>query len=134
MNSREANLLITKASLIDPFMTPDPDRAEAWAELLPEVSLEVGFEALRVHYRSENSRITPAIILAFAGVRDEVESQYEDITEAVVAADRARALQEAGVTEAEYLEHAHDIEWLREKFPPVVTALPATVDEDGEPE
>jgi hypothetical protein len=125
VNAVEVNIMLTKAALVDPRMKRvDEDeafeRAVLWAELLDDVSLEDGLAAVREHYRSSNDAIMPADILTRAGWVE--PSPYENITARVAAEQKRRALEAAGVTEAEFEKHQHDAAWIRKHFP---DALPA---------
>ena len=119
MNAREANVFLTKAAMLDPRMKRlDPaeqaDMASMWAEVLEDVSLGDALEAVRVHYRSSGLAITPADVVRLAQVEE--PSPWKDITAEIVAESKARALEAAGVTEAEYEAHKDDAAWVRAKF------------------
>lgn len=68
MNAIEANVLLTKATLIDPRLSrPAAERveqAEAWAAVLADVQLGEAIEAMRHHYRHESRSLMPADIVA----------------------------------------------------------------------
>lgn len=71
MNAAEANVLLTKAALVDRWMkfgTPQELAAAAkeWAIVLADVPLEVALEALAAHYSTERRSIMPADIVDFA--------------------------------------------------------------------
>lgn len=73
MNADEANVLLTKAALVDRWMrfgTPQELAAAAkeWATVLADVSLDTAFEALSAHYATERRSIMPADIVEFAPV------------------------------------------------------------------
>jgi hypothetical protein len=126
VNAVEVNIMLTKAALVDPRMKRVDedeafDRAVLWAELLDDVSLEDGLVAVREHYRSSNDAIMPADILARAGWVE--PSPYENITARVAAEQKRRALEAAGVTEAEFDAHQHDAAWIRAHFPNAIGPL-----------
>lgn len=60
MNAREANALLTTAALADPRVKPDADVAERWAELLADVSLRDGLQALTIFQRDSTDWLVPA--------------------------------------------------------------------------
>ena len=71
MNAAEANVLLTKAALVDrwmKFQTPQEAAAAAkeWATVLTDVSLDTALEALTAHYATERRSIMPADIVDFA--------------------------------------------------------------------
>ncbi|MGI0521814.1 hypothetical protein ABY45_14660 [Microbacterium maritypicum] len=73
MNAGEANVLLTKAALVDRWMkfgTPQELAAAAkeWATVLADVPLDVALEALSAHYAIERRSIMPADIVDFAPV------------------------------------------------------------------
>jgi hypothetical protein len=120
MNSRETNVFLTQAALLDPRMKrTDPvdqaDMAAAWAEVLADVALSAALVSLTVHYRSRTTSIMPADVLRGAGV--EGSSPIPDITAEVVSDDMRRALETAGVTADEVRAHRGDAAWLRAHFP-----------------
>ena len=93
MNAAEANVLLTKAALVDRWMkfgTPQEAAAAAkeWATVLAEVPLEAGLEALAAHYATERRSIMPADIVDFAPVLRS-SSYAGNITEQRLAAERA---------------------------------------------
>lgn len=91
MNAREANVLLTKATLIDPRLSRPAaeraDQAEAWAAVLADVPLEVGAAAVRDHYRVETRTVMPADIIAAVPVPSSV-SDAGNVTEQRLAAER----------------------------------------------
>lgn len=96
----EANVVLTKAALLDPRMKRvDPveqaDMATAWAEVLADVPLEQALTAVTEHYRMSRDAIMPADILERVGVVDEPASPYRNIT-----AELAAKALEAGDTPA----------------------------------
>ncbi|MEV8023358.1 hypothetical protein [Microbacterium sp. NPDC080220] len=70
MTPREVNVLLTNAALLDARLRREPEEraqmATAWAQILADVSLEVGMAALQQHYREETRPIMPADIAALA--------------------------------------------------------------------
>lgn len=70
MTPREVNVLLTNAALLDARLRREPEEraqmATAWAQILSDVSLEVGMAALQQHYREETRPIMPADIVAVA--------------------------------------------------------------------
>lgn len=120
MNAIEVNVILTKAALIDPFIVPDPDRAEEWAEVLDGVSFDEGLAAMRAHYATSSDRLMPAHILARVGG---AESRVPDITGEVLEQSKREALAAAGVTEAEFDAHQNDRAWLAAHFPEHMEAL-----------
>lgn len=73
MNAAEANVLLTKAALVDRWMkfgTPQELAAAAkeWATVLADVPLGTALEALTAHYATERRSIMPADIVDFAPV------------------------------------------------------------------
>ena len=92
MNAHEANVLLTKAAMVDrwmKFQTPQELAAAAneWASVLADVSLEAGIEALTAHYATERRSIMPADIVEFAPLRS--ASYAGNITEQRLARERA---------------------------------------------
>lgn len=83
MTPREANVLLTRAALLDPRMKrvdsrEQADMAEAWASALSRrgVTLEAAVDAVEEHYLTSRDAITIADVVALAvspvlpGVRD----------------------------------------------------------------
>lgn len=71
MNADEANVLLTKAALVDRWMrfsTPQElvEAAREWAITLASIPLDVALEALAAHYATERRSIMPADIVDFA--------------------------------------------------------------------
>lgn len=70
MTPREANVLLTQAALLDGRLRREPEEraqmAVAWAEVLADVTIEVGMSALAVHYREQSRTVMPADIVAIA--------------------------------------------------------------------
>lgn len=123
MNSGEALALLTKAALIDPRMKrADPhewaDMATAWADVLDDVTLADAADALRRLQRGRrgtDAPILPGDILDEIGEVVAAPGIGEDLTEQL---GMRRALEDAGVTEAEYRAHAHDRAWVEATFGP----------------
>jgi hypothetical protein len=125
VNGVEVNILLTKAALRDPRMkrvdaVEQADMAEEWATDLADVTLVDAIGAMRAHYRTSRDPIMLADILSRVGWVE--PSPYENITARVAAEQKRRALEAAGVTEAEFDAHQHDAAWIRAHFP---DALPA---------
>lgn len=120
MTPTEANVLLTKAGMVDPRMRRvDPmeaaDRAEAWADLLGDVSLADALEAMHEHYQSSTDALMPAHIMDRVAPVDPWAA-LPDVTAEVVEESRVQALAAAGVTEEEFRAHEHDAAWLRARF------------------
>ena len=68
MSPREANVLLTRAALIDSRLRRVPEEraqmAIEWADVLASVPLELAIEAMREHYREQTRSIMPADIVA----------------------------------------------------------------------
>lgn len=93
MNAAEANVLLTKAALVDRWMkfgTPQELAAAAteWAAVLVHVPLDVALEALSAHYATERRSIMPADIVDFAPPLRS-SSHAGNITEQRLARERA---------------------------------------------
>lgn len=137
----EANVLLTRAALIDPRMKRnDPveqaDMAEAWAEVLADVAPADAARAMREHYATETRPLMPADVRAILGLGPLQRDSIPSIDAEVLAASKARVLAAAGVTAEEYAAHEHDFEWVRARFGPVLQLDAPThpFDENGEPE
>lgn len=117
MNAREANVLLTRAALLDPRMKrvdvgEQADMASAWADVLEDVALAVALEAVTVHYRVSSTALMPADVLEYAGVTADPWAGVRDL-------DRENYLEQleaAGVTEAEVEAHRGDRAWVEAKF------------------
>lgn len=75
MSPREVNILLTKAALLDPRMKrtdqrEQADMAIAWAEVLADVTLADGINAVNAHYATDTRAVTPADIRAHADSDD----------------------------------------------------------------
>jgi len=108
--------------MIDPRMrrldpTENADRAEVWAEILADVTLEDAFGAMRDHYATSTEGLLPAHIMDRCAPVDPWVN-LPDITDEVMRESKLRALAAAGVTEAEFDAHEDDPVWLVSKFPP----------------
>lgn len=91
MNAAEANVLLTKAALVDRWMkfsTPQEaaDAAKEWATVLADVELDEALVALADHYASERRSIMPADIVAACPVRS--SSWVGNVTEQRLARER----------------------------------------------
>lgn len=68
MTPREANVLLTRAALLDGRLRREPEEraqmATAWAQVLADVPLEPALEALSAHYREQTRSVMPADIAA----------------------------------------------------------------------
>lgn len=92
MNAAEANVLLTKAALVDRWMkfgTPQELAAASkeWATVLADVPLDVALEALTEHYATERRSIMPADIVEFAPPLRS-SSHAGNVTEQRLAAER----------------------------------------------
>lgn len=117
MTPTEANVLLTKAGIVDPRMRrTDPaeaaDRAEAWAEILSDVALPDALEALAAHYRSSKDALMPADVLEHLGVAPNRWAGIRDLDEE----ENQRRLDAAGVTREDVLAHRHEPGWLERTF------------------
>lgn len=120
MNALEANVVLTKAALLDPRMkridqVEQADMATAWAEALADVDVQEALAAVVAHYRTAREPIMPADILDRVGW--EAPSPYENITARVAADQKRRALEQAGVTEDEFDANKTNPAWIRAHFP-----------------
>lgn len=93
MNASEANVLLTKAALVDRWMkfgTPQELAAAAneWAIVLADVPLDVALEAVSAHYATERRSIMPADIVDFAPPLRS-SSHAGNVTEKRLAQERA---------------------------------------------
>lgn len=96
MNSREANIFLTRVAGLDPRFgfateTEQMNRATAWAEALPDIDLDDALAAAVTHYRETSQRLMPADLVARCRVVDERTQE--------AAAARARWLAERGLSE-----------------------------------
>lgn len=93
MNAHEANVLLTKAAVLDRWMKPgSPEElaaaAREWAVVLADVPLATALDALSAHYAVERRSIMPADIVEFVPpVRS--SSYAGNITEQRLARERA---------------------------------------------
>lgn len=92
MSPREANVLLTKIALVDRWFKRDADsavaQAEAWADLLADVSLDDALAAVTEHYRAEGRSIMPADIVAACVQPQRSASWVGNATEQRLAAER----------------------------------------------
>lgn len=119
MNADESIVFLTRAALLDPRMkrvdpTEYADMAIAWAEVLDDIPLVVALTALRQHYRVSSDTITPADVVEAA--RLAAAAVLPDITDELLAEDMLRQLAAAGVTEAEWRRHGHNLAWVAAHF------------------
>lgn len=64
MNAMEAHVLLTVAGLVDARSSRlNADKAEAWAEILSDITIEEAQTALREHLRESEATVLPAHIL-----------------------------------------------------------------------
>lgn len=122
-------MFLTRAALLDPRMKRvDPreqaDMATAWAEVLDDVVLDDAIAALRSHYRGGSDPITPARVLELCPIPP--APLLPDITAELVAEDMAKQLAAAGVTEAQWRAHGHNLAWVEAHFD--LTAVEAADD------
>lgn len=104
MNAREANVMLTKAALLDARMKRvDPqdqaDMATEWAAALADVQLTVALKAVRVHYMRETRPIMPADVHAYA---DEVDDGVPNTTTERELEQRNAWLLEHGIAPEEW--------------------------------
>lgn len=93
---------------------------EYWMDTIGDLDFDAAVDALRRFRRERpDTYLQPGHLLALAGVNDVQPDSWRDVTDEVVAASKLRMLEAAGVTEAEYTAHDHDVAWLREKFEPL---------------
>lgn len=90
MSPREANVLLTKITLLDGRFKRSPEEqaqmATAWAPVLADVSLEDAIVAVNDHYAVETRGIMPADIVEACPVRS--SSWAGNVTEQRLAAER----------------------------------------------
>jgi hypothetical protein len=90
-----------------------------WHEIIGELlSYDEAYAAL-LRFRRERPGVylEAGHLLELAGVDVLQRESVPDITDEIIADSKARALAAAGVSEAEYEAHKHDVGWLRLKFP-----------------
>ena len=117
MIAKEMATLLAKVQLGD-NRNVDRLTVEYWMDTIGDLDFETAIDALRVFRRTRpGTYLEPGHLLELAGVTDEPVSSFRDITDEVIAASRARALEAAGVTEAEYEAHKDDRAWVLSKFP-----------------
>lgn len=149
MNAREVNVFLTRAALLDSRMKRvDPveqaDMAAAWADALPDVTLEDGIRALNRHVRSSAETIRPAHILAIVGVVNEPARTIPNLDMEIMREQLMPQLEAADVEWDEFWERKHDRDWVLSTFPQQVAVEQAAASvergafapysEDGEPE
>jgi hypothetical protein len=68
MTPREANVLLTRAALLDGRLRREPGElaqmATAWAGVLVDVPIDLAVAALALHYREQTRAVMPADIIA----------------------------------------------------------------------
>lgn len=120
MTPQEANVLLTKAAVLDPRMkrvnvVEQADMATAWAEVLEDVSLADALLVLPVHARESSDPLTPARV--FALVDEATSHRPPNITQERLQGLR-QALTAAGVAPEAYeaararLDDAQLLAWL----------------------
>jgi hypothetical protein len=120
MTPVEANVLLTKAALLDPRMkrvnlVEQADMATAWSEVLEDVSLEGALRVLPLHYRRTDTPLTPAAVVDL--LDDLTAHMPPNLTQQRLQALRD-GLTAAGVTREEYeaararLTDAELVAWL----------------------
>lgn len=67
MNAVEANLLLTRAGLVD-GRRPSEERANVWAEILTDLSYEEGVRALTEFHRTSDDWVQPFHLLRLSRV------------------------------------------------------------------
>lgn len=122
MNAREVNVFLTRAALLDSRMKRvDPveqaDMAAAWADALPDVSLQDALRALNQHVRSSAESIRPAHITAIVGVVDEPGRAIPNLDLEIMREQLMPQLEAAGVSWQTFWERKHDRDWVLSTFP-----------------
>lgn len=69
MDAQAANILITRAALADPRSRADADKAEYWAEVLHDISLEEALAALAEFHRTRTDWLLPAHIVELVRIQ-----------------------------------------------------------------
>lgn len=105
MNAREANVLLTKVALLDPWpKRTDPAHQAAvaaeWAVLLADVSLEAGVWAVREHYKRETRPLLPADVLRL--IDERADELAPTVTDEVLRGQRDEWLRGQGIDPVEY--------------------------------
>lgn len=95
MDAQEANALIAKAGLTDPrlrFNTPQEQsaRAVAWAELLGDVTLAEGLQALLEHQRTSTYPPLPVNIIELVRVARNRTERSERVAKQIAAREQER--------------------------------------------
>lgn len=124
-------VLLAKVQLGD-NRTVDELTLEYWLDLIGDLPFETALTALR-RFRRERPGVylEPGHLLEYAGIVAEPITSLPDVTDEVLADDRARMLAAAGVTEAEYSQREHDVEWVRTKFGPLLEQRALSIDVKG---
>lgn len=65
MDAREANVLLTRAGLVD-GRKPSVERAEVWAEVLVDLPFQDGYDALTEYHRRSSGWVMPADLITIA--------------------------------------------------------------------
>ncbi|MEX1078902.1 MAG: hypothetical protein WED09_07325 [Homoserinimonas sp.] len=105
-----------------------------WLDTIGDLELDVALEALKKFRRERpGTYLEPGHLLELSGVLD-VPDRWDvpDVTDQVIEESRLRALEAAGVTEAEFEARKHDRAWVLSTFP--VEQRQLTYGEDGESE
>lgn len=103
-----------------------------WLDTVGDLPLDTALAALK-RFRRERPGVylEPGHLLELAGIAPEPITSLTDVTDEVLADDRARMLAAAGVTEAEYAANEHDVEWVRAKFGPLLEQRTLSIDVKG---
>lgn len=131
MNQPEMVTLLAKVQLGD-NRNVDRLTVDYWMDTIGDLPFDVALTALR-RFRRERPGIylEPGHLLELAGIAPEPVTSLTDVTDEVLADDRARMLAAAGVTDAEYAAHEHDVEWVRAKFGPLLEQRTLSIDVKG---
>jgi len=116
MTIDEMAQVLAKVQLIDNREVSRLVLIEWQDEIGDLLTMKQAMDAVR-RFRRERPGVylEPGHLLELAEVV--AESNIPDITDQIIEASKQRMLAAAGVTESEYLEHTHDLPWLRAHFP-----------------
>lgn len=99
---------------------------EAWGDAIieaaPSLTYEAAVSAVNRHFATSTEYLKLAHITELAGAVDESPSPWRDWMPEIIAADRQRQLEAAGVTEEEFEAHKSDRAWLAAHFPAEIEA------------
>jgi hypothetical protein len=125
VTDEEALALLAWAAHLDPRLKRTNEEefasvAEAWAEVLTDVTVDEAKAAVVEHYRVSREPLMPADVLERVGW--EPPSPHENITDQVAERLLQDAIDAAGVTRAQ-LEAAvarRDVAWIRAHVPALI--------------